>query len=168
MGFVSWADPVLTGVILLAGVADDLRSRKIHNTLILVLLAVAVAGVFLIKGLSGLLVGGMAGCLALTVGIPLYMAKIMGGGDLKLLFVFSLTVTWLSAGMSLMYSFPWALLLGLFKIILAGQLRDFLFNLFFLVKFQKPDFSSLHTIPFSLSLFLGWLTFISLKLGGLW
>ena len=162
-----WAEFFLSTLILAVGVVDDLRSRKIHNKLILILLPLALMGTLLLKGVSGLLVGGIAALLALVMGIPLNLTKIIGGGDLKLLVVFSLTVTWMEAGLSLIYALPWALLLGVFKITLDGKLKDFIANLMVLVKLQKPVVSTLHTIPFSLALLFGWLTYVSLKKGGL-
>lgn len=163
-----WAEFLLTTLILAVGVGDDLRSRKIHNKLILILLFFALAGTFILKGVPGVLAGGLAALLALVMGILLYFAKIIGGGDLKLLFVFALTVTWMEAGTSLIYALPWALLLGVFKIALDKKLKVFFSNLLLLTKFQKPDISHLHTIPFSLALLFGWLTCASLKRGGLW
>ena len=162
-----WTEFFLTTLILAVGVGDDLRSRKIHNKLILILLPLALMGTFLLKGVSGVLTGGISALLALVMSIPLNLAKIIGGGDLKLLVVFSFTVTWMEAGLSLLYALPWALLLGMFKIALDKKLRDFIANLMVLVKFQKPVVSTLHTIPFSLALFFGWLTCVSLKKGGL-
>ena len=50
-----WAEFLLTTLILAVGVGDDLRSRKIHNKLILILLPAALAGTILLKGFSGLL-----------------------------------------------------------------------------------------------------------------
>ena len=44
---------ILPAVILLAGVVDDLRSQKIHNWLILTLLAVASLSLLLLQGLPG-------------------------------------------------------------------------------------------------------------------
>ena len=161
-----WAEFILTTLILSVGVGDDLRSRKIHNKLILILLSVAGVGVLLLKGVSGALAGMLSALLAGVLGTPLYISKIIGGGDLKLLVVFSFTVTWMEAGMSLIYSLPWALLLGVFKIALDKKFRVFLANLLLMAKLQKPDFSTLHTIPFSLGLLFGWLTCVSLKRGG--
>ena len=162
-----WAEFVLTTLILAVGVGDDLRTRKIHNKLILILLPVALVGTLLLKGLSGALIGGISALLAFVMGVPLNIAKIIGGGDLKLLIVFALTVTWIEAGLSLLYALPWALLLGVFKIILDKKFRDFMTNLILMAKFQKPALPTLHTIPFSLALLFGWLTYVSLKKGGL-
>ncbi|MCY4512161.1 MAG: prepilin peptidase [Bdellovibrionales bacterium] len=162
-----WAEFLLTTLILAVGVGDDLRSRKIHNKLILFLLPVALIGTILLKGFSGILTSGLSALLACIMGVPLYLTKIVGGGDLKLLVVFAFTASWMDAGLSLLYALPWALLLGVFKIVLDKKFRDFIANLIFLTKFQKPELSTLHTIPFSLALLFGWLTCVSLKRGGL-
>ena len=59
----------------------------------------------------------------------------------------------------------WASLLGLFKIIFAGKIKDLLWNLFFLFKFKTLNKERLHTMPFSICLLFGWLSHFSLKGG---
>ena len=161
---IPWQEAALTACVLLAAGADDLRSRKIHNNLILFLLPFVLAGVVLIKGPSGLL-PAFAGLLtALIIGVPLILMKAIGGGDLKLLAVFGLTVNAAGVFFSFLYALPWALLMGVVKMALDKNLKEFGFNLFFLVKLKKPVSKSLHTIPFSIALIFGWLTFaITLK-----
>ena len=153
----------LSGLVLLTAVIDDLRSRKIHNQLILFLLAVVLLSVFLLKGLEGLLTGGFSALLALLVGIPLTLARIIGGGDLKLLFVLAWIWAWPDMLKILIYAFPWALILGIFKVILDGKIKDFAFNTFFLLRHRKTEGLKLHSIPFSVALFMAWLSFLSLQ-----
>ena len=82
----------MTAAVLLAAGVDDLRSRKIHNHLILFLLPVVLAGVFFMKGAQGLLPAFMGLLTGLIIALPLNLAKVIGGGDLKLLMVFGLTL----------------------------------------------------------------------------
>jgi len=58
----------------------------------------------------------------------------------------------------LLFSFFWAAVLGLVKIILDKKLRLLGLNLYTLLKFQKVSVDEMSTFPFSVSLFLGWLS----------
>lgn len=144
---------------------DDIRSKKIHNKLLLFLTPFVLISVFLLKGFVGLKVGLLLASLVIFCGIPLQMIRFIGGGDLKLLVVFAVTVPWLGFIYSLAYALIWATFLGLFKIILDKQIKSFLLNIFFLFKFKKMEKNNLHTIPFSICLLLGWLSQYSLTGG---
>ena len=157
----------LSGLVLLVACIDDLKTKKIHNKLILILLPLVLIAVFLLQGVEGLQKGGFSFILALIVGLPLALGRVIGGGDLKLLILFALTIHWSGLLNTVIYSFPWALLLGVFKIILDKKIKDFLFNLLFLFKHRTTKNLKLHSIPFSFSLFLGWLSFLTLKVKGL-
>ena len=61
----------VSGLILLIASIDDLRSRKIHNQLILFLFPFVLIAVAFFKGFEDLLAGGFSAGLALLVGIPL-------------------------------------------------------------------------------------------------
>ena len=154
---------LLPGVILLVACVDDLKTKKIHNKLILILLPVVLMAVFFLQGIEGLQRGGFSALLACLLGVPLALMRVIGGGDLKLLILFALTMSWSGLLNSLFYSFPWAFLLGFFKIILDGKVKDFLSNLLCLFKRRTAKGLKLHSLPFSFSLFLGWLSFLTLK-----
>jgi len=169
----------LSTALLLVAAIDDLRSKKIHNKLILILLPIAFIGSFLTSslmaenegismalGLEGLKEGLISGLVALIIAVPLNRARFIGGGDLKLLAVFALTVDWIGFCYSFFYALPWAVLLGLFKIVLDKNLKHFVSNVFAIMSFKgsQIDFKQLHTIPFSLSFLFGWLSYVSLKI----
>ena len=153
---------LFSSLILTICAVDDLRTKKIHNKLLLFLLPLALAGAFFLKGFS-LLQILTAALLSLVITFPLYIGKVLGGGDLKFFFVFSLTITWMEVWQTFFYALPWALLLGMVKLFLDKKLKIFFLNLFFLIKFQSVEKTSLHTIPFSAALFFGWMTVIFLK-----
>jgi len=153
----------LTGVILALACLDDLRSQKIHNKLILILLPFVLGAVFFLQGLEGLKAGGLSALLALILGIPLNISRIIGGGDLKLLVLMAFTLSWRDFLWISFYSLPWSLLLGLIKIILDKKMKVFLWNLYFLFQDKKRGSLDFHTIPYSIGLFFSWLSFISLK-----
>ena len=154
---------ILTGLILLLACIDDLRSKKIHNKLILFLLPFVLGAVFFLQGLDGLKAGGLSAILALVIGIPLNLTRMIGGGDLKLLVLMAFTLTWRDFLWIGFYSLPWALLLGLIKISLDKKMKGFLLNLYFLFQDKKRGNLEFHTIPYSIALFFSWLSFLSLK-----
>ena len=153
---------LFSSCILIVCAIDDLRTKKIHNKLLLFLLPLALAGAFFLKGFS-LFQIATAALLSLVITFPLYAAKALGGGDVKFFFVFALTVTWMEVWQTFFYALPWALLLGMVKLFFDKKLKIFFFNLFSLLKFQTVKKTSLHTIPFSIALFFGWMTVMVLK-----
>ena len=172
----------LPGVILLIASIDDMRSRKIHNRLLIIMLIFVVPLVFLLnawglgmgeglgepgfsltQGFKALMAGGFSASLALLFGIPLALARFIGGGDLKLLSLVALSLHWQDFIQIVIYSLPWAVVLGLVKIILDKKLKDFLFNLYFLITYRKTKGLKFHSIPFSVALFAAWFSFLTLK-----
>ena len=157
----------VSALILIVGLIDDLRSRKIHNKLILVLIPVALLSVGFSLGLKSLITMSLlSGILALCLSLPLYFLKIIGGGDLKLFFTVSLvweseTVLW-----SLILALPWGAFLGLTRSALQGRSSLVFLNLISLIKFKKIKTKELQTFPFSVVLLLGWLSYRVLSKAG--
>lgn len=163
----------LAGLILLAGVADDLRSRKIHNKLIMVLWTLALAFVALsptlplsppgdiLTGPAGLLPAFGRALLALIFTVPLVFLKVMGGGDMKLFVVLSLLLSFGNMFWVLVLSLGWAALLGLIKAVLDKKSLLLAFNIWNLLKWQQVSSDELNTFPFSVGLLLAYLTVIS-------
>ena len=154
---------LLPGLILLIACIDDLRSKKIHNKLILIMLAFALPAVFLLNGWEGLMAGGLSALFALLFAVPLTLAGVIGGGDLKLFFLLALTLNFRELFLIAIYSLPWALLLGLIKIALDKKLKDFFWNILFLFKHRSAKGLKFHSIPYSVALFMAWLSFLTLK-----
>lgn len=144
--------------ILISGIVDDLRSRKIHNKLILFLIPIALSLVALIEGPQALLYVSLpSGLVALGLSLPLYFLKIIGGGDLKLYFTVSLTWATSETFWSLIWAFPIGLVFGLLRVCFQGKMKDFFQNVLSLILLKKPK--NLQTFPFSIALFFGWMTF---------
>lgn len=153
--------------ILVTGMIDDLRSKKIHNwlTLGLALLALVVVGI--VGRWPGLQQGLFGGSLALALCLPLFLGRIMGGGDLKLFTAFGFAADWQTVFWVLIYSFVWGALLGVFRAVISGKGLVLAKNTVALLS-RKTDRGSLELqkIPYSVALFFGWLTHVSLVYGG--
>ena len=145
-------------LILVAGIVDDLRSRKIHNPLIIILFVCSIIYVPVVYGISALLPAFGKMALALVISAPLVLTKIIGGGDMKLYAILALSISTYDLLFSLLFSFFWAAALGVIKAILDKKLYLLSLNLFCLFKLKKVSTDEMSTFPFSVSLFLGWLS----------
>lgn len=153
---------------LVAGMVDDLRSRKIHNNLVLPLLIFVFIANFYFRGIDGFLIGAGAMILALVATIPLFALGILGGGDVKLFAVFALAVEPVNMGMTLLYSFVWGAIFGLTRAALERQLLTLVRNTYKLARRQRVEMQRLQKIPYSFALLLGWFTQLTLlRAGGL-
>ena len=151
---------IVSALILTAGVFFDLKTRKINNRLILFCIPIALLAVALLEGPRAVLWMSLpAGLTALSLGLALFYLNIIGGGDVKLFFALSLTLSPAGAFWSLFYAFPIGLVLGLLRIIFQGKFKNFLHNMAALLQRVRPDKSKLQTFPFSAALLLGWMTF---------
>jgi len=156
-------------LVLVSGVVDDLRARKVHNWLILTLLVLTISSMFYLGGFSALQTGGVSLLVALGCCLPLVFTKILGAGDMKLLMVFGIAVDPMTIFWVLVYSFFWGGLLGVFQAILKKDGLVLLKNTFSILQGgQSFDKSKLHKVPFTVALLFGWLTQLSMTgFGGL-
>jgi len=143
---------------LVAGMVDDLRSRKVHNALVLALLAMVVLSSLYFRGFEDSFVGVGSMLLALIITIPLFAVRILGGGDVKLFSVFALAIDPVSMFWTLVYSFIWGGLFGVTRAVLSKQLLALVRNTHKAARRQKIEAQELHKIPYTFALLLGWFT----------
>ena len=127
------------------------------------MLAITLPSVFFLNGWEGLKMGGFSALLALLFAVPLSLARIIGGGDLKLLVLIAFTLNFRELFWIAIYSLPWALLLGLIKIALDKKLKEFFWNILFLFRHRSAKGLEFHSIPYSTALFIAWLSLLTLK-----
>ncbi len=149
---------ILPAGILISSIVDDLRSKKIHNYLILIQAGVAVISVLIIQGPMALLYALAFMVLSLLITIPLVLLKVIGGGDMKLFAVLALVLPPRLMLWTFVCSFVWGALLGVVKALLDKRAVLLYFNMLLLFKLKPPATEQLHTFPFSVSLLLGWLS----------
>lgn len=143
---------------LIAGMVDDLRSRKVHNALVLSLLPIVAGANYYFAGTDGLMTGIGAFLLALILTIPLFAFRILGGGDVKLFAIFALAVNPITMFWTLIYSFIWGALFGITRAALSNQLLAVVRNTTKIGQRQKVEAQHIHKIPYTFALLLGWLT----------
>lgn len=151
-------------LILLTGVVEDLRARKVRNTVVLTCLVIAVISSFFTSSMmAGLL--GMAAAFGLFV--PLVALRILGAGDLKLMMAFGMATNWETVLAVALYSLLWGAMLGLVRAIIAGQFLYLVKNTLRLTTGDlKPGSSELQLIPYTVALAFGWLSHIFFIRGG--
>lgn len=158
-----WAVATL---ILVAGLVDDLRSRKVHNGLVISALAVAVSASLYFRGLDGSLIGGAAFLMALVATVPLFAFGVLGGGDVKIFAAFAVCVDPASMFWTLVYSIIWGALFGVTRAALQKQLLALVRNTYRLSGRQRVAAQELHKIPYTFALVLGWFTQLTLLHAG--
>lgn len=155
-------------IILIAGMVDDFRSRKVHNVLVLALIAVAILVSFFTRDLSTSMAGVSALAFALAITVPLYILGVWGAGDVKLFAVFAFAVNPTAMFWTLIYSFFWGSFFGVARAAIQGQLPMLVRNTYKTISRQKAVQQELQKIPYTFALLLGWFTFITmLKTGGI-
>jgi prepilin peptidase CpaA len=159
-----WAVATLT---LVAGLIDDMRSQKVHNALVIVLFATALAANFMFRDGNGLVLGGLALVAAMAMAIPLFVLGVVGGGDVKLFAVFALCVDPYTAFWTLVYSIVWGGIFGLTRATLQKEILVLVRNTCKLARRQKLHVQELHKIPYTFALLLGWFTQLTLMRAGL-
>jgi Flp pilus assembly protein protease CpaA len=151
------------GVFLIISVISDLRSKKISNQMIISFFVIGLIIQVMLSGFSGLWISASSFAAAFTLGLPFYLMRMFGGGDFKLLMAISVLLQWQVVAATILISFIWGALLGVLQVALKGQLPLFFSNLFAVVKRKPVSENTLHMIPFSVAIFFGCLTSISLS-----
>jgi len=152
-------------LLLAVGLSDDLHRKKVSNKLIILLMGITLVYVLVYFGLPGIKQALLAGVCAFILTFPLFLARILGGGDVKLFFIFAFaTLSPTAALWTLIFSVICGSVLGLLQIIFAGELKSLLNNLFGIITFNKVEGIKLHSIPYTAALLLGWMTYVTFSL----
>lgn len=151
--------PIATAsAILLAGVVDDLRSRKFHNWLFLTCAGIAAIVAILTGGLSSLLFAVTGFAAGIVILLPLVLVKVIGAGDMKLLAAFGIVAGWNAVVSVAVFGMIWGAIFGVTKVIVSGQGRVLAMNLMSIVTLKERSTLELHRIPFTVAILMGWLT----------
>lgn len=158
----------VSGAILLAGLIDDMRTRKVRNSIILAAAPISLLTAYLTAGWPGVAAGLIAFVVAIGMTLPLVLVKALGGGDLKLLAAFALSSQWNIVATTFICSLLWGTLLGLIQAALRGELLQVVKGSASLLVRKAVPTEKMHKVPFTVALFFGWLTALSLnRIGGL-
>ncbi len=166
----SWLYLIAPSAVLIAGLIDDLRSKKIHNKLVILLLALAAIYQFVVFGQPGLVNGLMASGFALLIFLPMVLSRMLGAGDMKLMLAFGMSTLWINVLWTSVYAIIWGAVFGILHALLQKKFKHLFFNTINLVASKGKVSSETQKIPFTVPLLLGWIHQIiaSSTNGGLW
>jgi prepilin peptidase CpaA len=153
-------------IILIGAVLTDLRTKKIFNWYIVVAALFALLNSYYFLGMEGLKAGLLGAGLALVMTLPLFLARILGGGDLKLLVAFGFATSYLTVLNVLVGSFICAALIGIIYSIINGTFKILILNTLAILKGEKPENISFHRLPYSVAIFMAWVTYLTLERTG--
>ena len=156
----------VTLALISASVIDDLRSRKVHNSLVVWIFVLSLAAALLKSGPSVLMQVLISMLAAFVFCLPLYKLRALGGGDLKLMVALGPVMAWGTVGWTLAYSLVWGSILGLVMVIINRQTADFMRNLTSLAMRNPVPRQQLHKMPYTIAILLGFLTQASLAAKG--
>lgn len=156
--------PTLTAsAIVAAAVVDDFRTRKFHNWLFIVCVAVAAIEVFAVGGLSGISVALLGFLAGIAIFLPLVLMRIIGAGDMKLMAAFGLAAGWDAVLQTALYGLLWGAAFGVLATVIRGQARALANNMVSIVTLRERKDLELHKIPFTAAILMGWLTVLTLR-----
>jgi prepilin peptidase CpaA len=150
---------LIPSLILTAGVVDDLRSRKVHNELVLAALAVAAIFCIWTAGPSGLGTGLLGLAAAVIMTLPLVMFGVLGAGDLKLFMAFGMATTWEVVVYVGIAALIWGAILGVLSAAVGGRLKTLVTNTFGIVR--RQPLKELTRIPYTIALLMGWISYLA-------
>jgi prepilin peptidase CpaA len=156
---------LIPSIILFVAMITDLRERKIYNKWILIALFLAVGSSYYFYSYDGIQQGALAAGIALLLTLPLVLIGALGAGDMKLLFAFGLATTYQTVFSIMLLSFVWAAILGIVLAVYKGRVGHLMMNTFRLATnpAERKELD-LQKIPYTVPIFLAWLTFILLGL----
>ena len=149
---------ILALLLFGAGMVNDLRSKKVRNQIVIVGFVVGITYVIAVQGFSGLMMSALSFLTAAVAILPLYLMRVLGGGDVKLLLAASVLMDWKSVLITIFASMIWGSLLGIFQVILKGQGKAFAHNMLALAHRAKLKETSVHKMPFTVALLFGYLS----------
>jgi Flp pilus assembly protein protease CpaA len=157
-------------IILIGAVITDLRTKKIFNWYIVAAALCGFASSFYFMGKEGIIAGLLGAGLALVITLPLFFTRILGGGDVKLLIAFGLGTSYATILNVVVGSFICAALIGLIYATLNGTIKILALNTFAILKGEKREKLSIHHLPFSVAIFMAWVTYLVMQHtgGDLW
>ena len=152
-----WFLYCLPSFVLILSVGFDLWTKKIPNHFILALAAISIVFIWPTYGMEKIPFALLHCLLVILFLLPVYVLRIVGGGDVKLVAVLSLILPLNTLFNTVIAGFVFGGLLGLVKVIVDGKLYTLLWNLKSILKFKTSGTMDLTTFPFSVGLLLGWL-----------
>jgi len=137
--------------LLAIAAAMDLRFGKFPNWMFIATTIIGLIWLSLNTGIKEFMLSFAYSICFFIALAPLVYLKVFGAGDIKLLAAFSLFVTVPVAATVLVYSLFWGLLIGIIKIALAGDFKNFAQSFALRTNQVRSQ-----RIPYVVAILLGW------------
>jgi prepilin peptidase CpaA len=147
---------------LLAACVTDLRSRRIPNTLNLVLFFGLLALHLAQGGLGALASAGLSFLLCFGLGLVLYLVGALGAGDVKLLGAISVALEPALAWQLLARTALAGGILGVARLLADGNFKNALYGLLSSARRARAEGSS---VPYGVAIAAGWLWLVTAHVG---
>lgn len=148
--------------IMIWAVIEDLRTRKFSNRTFIIATTVALVTAVAIGGPRELISSTLGFGAGIIFFLPLVLTRIVGAGDMKLMAAVGILAGWDAVLWTGVYGLVWASLFGIAQILAKGEGRTLVHNLTTLAVSRSKSGLSLHHIPFTAPLLLGWLSHLVL------
>lgn len=155
---------LLIGLLSVA-VACDVRRHRIPNAIILLGIALGFASQVNSSGLAGLANSGLGLLVGLAIFLPLYIAKGMAAGDVKLMAMAGSFLSAQGAMWSAAYSLMVGALCGLLIVLVHGQSLQTLSRYFLMLRARSylppaADEVAAKPFPYAVAIMLGTFAFV--------
>jgi prepilin peptidase CpaA len=156
------ATVAIATAIMIWAVIEDLRTRKFSNRTFLLVTVVAIIASVVIGGPRALIASTLGFGAGIIFFLPLVLTGIVGAGDMKLMAAVGILIGWDSVLWTGIYGLVWASIFGIAQIIAKGEGKTLVQNLTSLAVSRSKSGLTLHHIPFTAPLLLGWLSQVTL------
>ncbi|WP_160079386.1 prepilin peptidase [Pseudomonas sp. 8AS] len=151
--------------LLSAAVASDIFRHRIPNSLVLLGMALGVSSQVYSSGLAGLATSGLGLLVGLAVFLPLYIARGMAAGDVKLMAMVGSFLSAQGAIWSAAYSLMVGALCGFLIVLVHGQSLQTLSRYFLMLRARSylppaADEVAAKPFPYAVAIMLGTFAFV--------
>lgn len=152
---------ITASLFLVAGLVDDLRTKKVHNWLILTMVGIGLVVSLVFGGQAGLLSAVLGLLAGVVTFLPLVLTKMVGAGDMKLLAAFGCATNWNAVLSVAFFALIWGALFGVLRAFLQGRGKQLAMNTFWILKRKNDVQLELHSMPFTVAFVFAWLTYLT-------
>lgn len=149
---------LVAAILLAVAVIQDLRTRKVRNSFVLIALAIGILTQIALLGVGGIQLALAGFAAGLAVSLPLTLLKVIGAGDMKIFVAVSTLLDWKASIVAFGLSLIWSSLLGVLQVLLKGEIKQLATNMIFVLnKTTRPTVQT-HKLPYTVGLLLGLLS----------
>ena len=157
---------IVPTLVLIGAVITDLRARSVYNSYLIAATVAVLVNSFAFFGFDSFQIAAFGFGMAVILTMPLFTARILGGGDAKLLMVLGLSTSYVTILNITVWAFFWASLVGFIYAIINGSAKKLVLNTVSIARGRKVPPAEIHHLPFAVAILLAWLTHITLLQSG--